>query len=332
MRCYFAFSELSAIPAFPVSERTVLLRSAICNDGRTFGHYANFVRNACFFLNVSTAWFSSAVINTVNGLRSAGKGKFRFHKFIRSDLVIKVINFEPIGSQFAQLAFCAHLFALRVPSEALHLRRASSSDSMDMLSPAQDEALIAVRQGPQGPKLIPRLAYRKNLPTGCVLYRPCFCGFSEASPKHHGLCPIHVWRMHVCCRVEPGRLLIAEVNPRNISRVIKTVFRKLKLPRAESYTAHGFRRGASRELKERGSQWATAAGAGGWRSLASRGYVDTAEDISRAMDKLLIEDFDANGSDGEESTYFLWGENPPGLPARCTMGVGVFRVMGLRGF
>ena len=51
---------------------------------------------------------------------------------------------------------------------------------------------------------------------------------------------------------EPGRRLFTDVAPRNVNRVLKTVFRKMKLPRAERYTSHGFRRGGAHELKERG--------------------------------------------------------------------------------
>ena len=123
VRCYFSFCELSAFPAFPALESSILSRSAIFNDGKTFGNYVNFVREACFFLNEPTAWFSPSVINTVKGLRAAGKGKFRFPNFIRSELVIRIITFEPFGSEFDQVAFCAYLFALSVPPEALQLRR-----------------------------------------------------------------------------------------------------------------------------------------------------------------------------------------------------------------
>ena len=314
LRCYFSFCELTALPASPVSERAILLRGAIFNDGKTFGNYLNFVRKACFFLSEPAAWFSNAVINTVRGIRSAGKGEFRFPNFIRSELVIRVINFEPFGIQFAQLAFCAYLFGLRVPPEALQLRRSFSSDSLDLLSHAKDEELISARASPSGPQLTLRLAYRKNLPTGCVLYRPCFCDIPGASPKLHGLRPVHVWWAHVFCRVGPGRILFTEVNQTNINRVIKTVFAKLELPHAASYTSHVFRRGAAQELKERGGQWTTVAGLGGWRSLAFRGYVDTTADISQAMAKLPIEDFNPDESDEEERAFYSVGANPPPCP------------------
>ena len=39
------------------------------------------------------------------------------------------------------------------------------------------------------------------------------------------------------------------------------------------------------------------AGAGGWRALALRGYVDATANISKEMASLLIEDFDPDSID-----------------------------------
>ena len=64
---------------------------------------------------------------------------------------------------------------------------------------------------------------------------------------------------------------------------------KLGIPTFQSYTSHGFRRGAAQELKEKGSQWPIVDGVGEWRSLAFKGYVDTTLDVERDMTKLLIE-------------------------------------------
>ena len=79
------------------------------------------------------------------------------------------------------------------------------------------------------------------------------------------------------------------------------------LPNASRYRSHAFRRGASQELKEKGSQWPTIATLGDWRSLAFHGYVDIADDLARDMSKLLAEDVDlASGGDEQvpPSVYF----------------------------
>ena len=91
------------------------------------------------------------------------------------------------------------------------------------------------------------------------------------------------------------------------------VLGRLEVVQSHRYSSRGFRRGAAQELKERGSQWTTVAGAGGWRSLAFRGYVDTTEDISRAMAKILIDEFDPDESGlEEEAVRPLCGKNATG--------------------
>ena len=141
---------------------------------------------------------------------------------------------------------------------------------------------------------------------------------------------MHFWWRWVCSRVPPGHSLFSELSSRNINRVIKAAFSKLGLPYAQSHTSHGFRLGAAQELKERGSQWTAVAGIGGWRSLASRGYVGTTADISRAMARLLIEDFDPASSDEEQVLFFGWG-TPLHRFSRRAMGVWGFRARRFRG-
>lgn len=111
------------------------------------------------------------VVNAVKGLRADGKGGFRLPNFIRSGLAVEIISLEPVGSQFPQLSSRAYLFALRVPSGALQLRRAFSSDSMGMLIQPNDKALISVRTGPSGPQLTLRLAYRGTF--RCDVFYTC---------------------------------------------------------------------------------------------------------------------------------------------------------------
>ena len=222
----------------------MLLWSAIFNAGRTYGNYLNFVRKACFYLSLPTDSYAPAVVNAPKGIRAARKGKFRFPNFIRSEVVLKAISAEAPSSQFAQLAFCAYLFALRVPSEALILRRAFLDDPLDMGSPQFEKVLISVRYEGGSHQLVLKLAYRKNLPTGCVLYRPCFCEISGA-PQLHRFFPVRFWWKWVCSRVPPGRSPFSELSARNINRAIKAVFSKIGVSYAQSYTSHGFRRGAA---------------------------------------------------------------------------------------
>ena len=58
-------------------------------------------------------------------------------------------------------------------------------------------------------------------------------------------------------------------------------------PKATHRTAFAVEKLTS--LKRRGTQRPIVAGVGQWRSLASRGYVETALEVERDMSRLLIE-------------------------------------------
>ena len=75
----------------------------------------------------------------------------------------------------------------------------------------------------------------------------------------------------------------------NVNTTIKAVLAKIGIEFAQSYTSHGFRRGATQEPKAKGYQISVIATVGEWRSLAFLGYVDTALDVARDMAKLVIE-------------------------------------------
>ena len=142
------------------------------NGGRTFGNYANFARKDSSLLGGPASWHTTVVANKAKGLKSAPKGKFRRPNFIRSDLAIKAISFEPFGSQLAQLAFCAYLFALRAPIRSITTPAGFPSDSVELMTPAADAALVTARWAPKGPHHLLRLSSRKNLPTGCFMRPP----------------------------------------------------------------------------------------------------------------------------------------------------------------
>ena len=119
VRCFYSFCELAAIPD------AILLWIAIFNDGRTFGNYANFVREAGFVLNEPILRYTAEVANAVKGLRLESKGEFRFPNFTRSGVAIMLLDSDPFNSHMSQLAFCAYLFSLQGSPGALQLRRAS---------------------------------------------------------------------------------------------------------------------------------------------------------------------------------------------------------------
>ena len=287
IRCYFSFCELRGTPHFPVRERAISEWSAIFLPGSTYSNYVGYIRKACHFLEQPLSWDTPAIANTVAALKLRAKGRFRFPNFIRSQLIAQILQFETRGAPFAQLAFLSFLFALRVPSETLKIRRAFRGDDLTAFSPINGEALMGIRGPPSGQRLVLKLRSRKNLPNGCIMSRPCFCGLPAKAAKR--MCPVHAIWPCIASRVRPGEKLFSSFPAASVNTALKAVRAKLLAEHAEKYSSHGFRRGSAQELKETGSQWAAIATLGDWKSLAFLGYVDLADEVGRNMAKLLIE-------------------------------------------
>ena len=75
-------------------------------------------------------------------------------------MVMEILIHDSRESSFVQLCYISFLFALRVPSEALQLRRAFKHDDLSMFAPPKDRDLIALQGPPGGARLIIRFARR----------------------------------------------------------------------------------------------------------------------------------------------------------------------------
>ena len=180
IRRYYKFCELKGCPPFPVTERIMLERASVFNETGCFSNYVGYMRKVCFFLEESLSWDTDALKNTVAALKLRGAGMYRFPNFIRSDLVIEILIHDSLDSSFAQLCYISFLLALRVPSEALKLRRCFKHDDLTHFSPMKEEPLIGLRWPTGNTKLVVRLSRRKNLSQGCIMSRPCFCELSQS--------------------------------------------------------------------------------------------------------------------------------------------------------
>ena len=285
-------------------QETVLRRSSVFNNTTTYGNYVCRLQKVCFFLRQSTAWLAQAVRHVAKGMKKSQGRSFRFSNFIRSQLLVKLIEFETPSSEFAQAAFLSFLFAFRAPSETLQLRRAYSTDELLVFAPQQDPAIIGVQVVDGGPFLVVKnpalkMSYRKNITGGCIMRRPCFCGL--ASRKARQLCPIHLFWAIIRCRVGCGALLFQSANRRNFNRILKIVSARTNVPEAHRYSSHGFRRGASQELKESAPHWSAVV------SLsepgippAFRGYLDMSRDVELGARHLFDVDLESR-SEAEEA-------------------------------
>ena len=253
------------------------------------------------------------------GPKLASKGEFRFPNFITSDAAIRIIKHATPSGEFGQLDFVAFLFSLRVPSEALLLRRrAYANDDLEGFQPMRGRALISLRGPANNLCLVLRLATRKNLPLVCILRRHCFCDIAKCAERR--LCPVHFLWPLVRARVPAGIPISPTYSIRNVNSVLRTALAKLSIPEASRFSPHGFRSGAAQELKTTGSQWPTVAAAGCWQSLSFKGYIDLTADVAREMSKLLAESFASDSDEDIPGTLGLFfrcepliSEPPPAI-------------------
>ena len=182
--------------------------SCVVNDNATYRNYIGRVRIACFFYRLDTSWISPAVRRIARGLAKCQNKSFRFPNFIRSSLLLRIVEFEGFASEFAQVAYLSFLVSLRVPSETLMMRRAFPTDLIAEQTPQPDKALIKLATLDDRPYLVMKFSYGENLVYGCILRRPCFCPIAT---KHaSALCPVHDFWPRIRARAHSGHSLYPE--------------------------------------------------------------------------------------------------------------------------
>ena len=224
--------------------------------------------------------------NAVASVKIIASGDFRFPNFTRVDFIARILEKETSDIQCAQVSYVSLLLGIRVPSEALILRRAVKNDDLTGYDPMREEDWISLRGELRAECLVIRFERRKNLPNSCVRPRRCFCNLSICQARKR--LPAHAMWPAIAARAKCGEPLFTEFPSQNINRSIKSVFEKLDIPFATSYTSRGYRRGDTQELKERGNQWPIIAPAGESGRFAFMGYLAVAKDVADEMSKLLI--------------------------------------------
>ena len=127
---------------------------------------------------------------------------------------------------FAMLWLVAYTFLLRVPSEGLPMSRGEAGDE-------DGQSVLWLRDN----ILFLKLKRRKNRQRGSLLSRACTCAASEL------MCPVHVlWHgffMHLPVGAQPW----ASVSPSDARRELRRTLEFLRVPDADMYGTHDFRRG-----------------------------------------------------------------------------------------
>ena len=185
-----------------------------------------------------------------------------------------------------QLISIAFLFSLRVPSEALQLRRAFGDDQIAEFITQNDKALIVVRPFERTAALIIKLSRRQNLDGGCILRRPLLCQTGSKSGAR--ICPPRrIWPL-IRERVRPCELTPNQFTKNNSNANMELVLRKLKFKDAHKYTSKALRRGATQELPQTGETLEVIKGSGAWVGNGFKGYIDLEFDKTLRVSQMII--------------------------------------------
>ena len=237
---YANFCSLLSRPFMPPTERSVLLWSATFAPGRTFKNYIAHLRKGCALLGAPSGWATKAVYPAAEGLRKAKKGTFAFANFLFMTDVFSLVGFLGWGSEFALLAFISFLSPLRVPSDALRLRRAFRDDPISEPVGQHEKALIGVRvfKGP-GVLVVKTACGGGHLEGGRMLKPTCVCShdFPQADPPPHGIWP------RTRARISAGSLCLPSYAKNNFNRQLEFRLRGMDRKDAPRYTAKAFRMG-----------------------------------------------------------------------------------------
>ena len=109
---------------FAIKERYILNRGDLFNETATSQKYANSLRKVRYVRHEPIRWDAKGVVRAAYGLRLASGNRNRFPNFIRSEIARMLIRHFGGNDEFTRMAYISFLFALRVPSETLHMRRA----------------------------------------------------------------------------------------------------------------------------------------------------------------------------------------------------------------
>ena len=222
LNCYLQFRQLVAEDPFPAKERRAMERISVFNDTDTYHNYTQHMQKVCFFLGMSTDWYTPAVKHVAKGLKRRQDISSKFPNYVRARLLLRLIRSGPIQSEFAQACLIRFLFSFRVPPETLQMCRSYREDRLAEFSPQGKKAWIGVRLVKGYPFLAAKLSSRKNLTCGVIMTRPCFCGLDTDAARL--VFPVHFLWPAVMDRVPCGKPLSKVSNRRNFNRTLKAIF------------------------------------------------------------------------------------------------------------
>lgn len=294
IRTIYCSEEEQERHAFPPSMQNLLGWSNCFQCLGTFTNYLGYLRSACHAQGcdappVGHPALRLAMISIVKRELYQAKPKMFINKSLVSDMVLSVQRgWEDING--AALWLTSYIFLLRLPSEALPACRGSPDNS----ALADKQTLI----WKDGNEICLRLLRRKNRDHGSgILRRGCTCNLrirktrpaaystevieSSIVRQSTHMCPVHgLWENFWAGRAEGEQPWYHTIDAAGARLRMRELLQKLKVPAAQRYGTHDFRRGHAEDMRKSGCTLAEILKAGQWRSAAFMSYLDEA-----AMDK-----------------------------------------------
>ena len=276
LRAWGGFCDLTHTPHFPVRPERVVQFAAICRDAGTFRCYLSHVKSICEFMGMCTAWAEDPLVRRAKqGLKKLALVYKPPPLAIGAGLLIRLASADQPWVGHRACVVLAWVFMLRASSEAIDLVRAADGvDVRDCSAPLAGgvKGLIGLVNG----ELVIRLASRKNSISGEVLRRGCVCARPSRVSVHVPavVCPVHVIWPWVAACCNPGDRLFPVGFGGPVLWWLRMALEARGVAHSDRFGLHSLRRGAARELVDRGGDLATLLRAGGWKSSAFRSYLD----------------------------------------------------------
>ena len=247
---------------FPPPIEGLLAWSALFKHHKTFSNYLGYVRLGCHMLNVSDEVFNSPMLRRAKAaVKKRRAYAQRPRMWIRQDMIRRILCLVDRRSEsewaLAMLFLVAYVFLLRLPSEALPMSAGGVGCAHGLHS------VISL----EGEELCLRLASRKNMSSGSVMRRSCWCKGCKTT------CPVHsLWPFFLGLGV--GAQPFVRFSPAFALKSLRGMLRRLAVPDSASYRTHDIRRGHTLDLQENGASLAEILRAGQWKSPAFLEYLD----------------------------------------------------------
>ena len=177
-----------------------------------------YVRTACLALGIRAILSDEPVLRRAKGaiikrMMSSPRPK----RFIQRTCLYNMVDGvrKDIESQsYAMLWLVAYSFMLRVPSEALPMKRGGDGTTGCSVIVAESDKCIALH-----------LASRKNRQNGSVVRRFCTCKQEEAGS--HPLCVVHTLWNDFFAHMQPGDQPWAVITPGAVNQHLRVTLSKL---------------------------------------------------------------------------------------------------------